>query len=372
MADSFGALVDFSSVVSFTDPVVATTLASVVRHRLAAAQYREFRLTSHVIVLVFDANDSAVVKRSLGQLDRDLLASHHGKLSWNIFDLDTDLKGFQSACMSLVERATGRGDHEELLFRLNADRLGAMMHIIDSLATVDLATHMRNQPAVRFVNGMPKTIEFEEYWVSLESLEQAFETPLQSDTFRFRLVTELLDMKVLRAIIEDWRGNRPISLNFHARNALTTEFASAAPTIVESRRKQMIFELSMSDLIDDRDQFVAAARKLSEFGFRVSLDGMIWPAVESISDAIPEIRFIKVPWNEAFKRAGVAERAAMRKTMDHYPSKTFVMSRCDDEDACNAGLSMGFNVLQGRGVKVPATIVPQAHRTPRPAGRARH
>lgn len=174
MIESLGALVDFSDVVSFNDPTVAATLASIVKDRLAATHCREFRLTSRVLVLVFNAHDAVLAQRSLSQLDRDLVSSHHGKLTWRIFDLNSEIGLFRTECMNLVDRATGRGGHEELLFRLDADRLSALMNIVNSLATVDLATHMRNQPAVQFEDGQPKSIEFEEYWVSLESLEQAF------------------------------------------------------------------------------------------------------------------------------------------------------------------------------------------------------
>jgi hypothetical protein len=372
MIDSIGALVDFNDVLSFGDPMIASTLASIVKDRLAAAHCREFRLTSRVIVLVFNAGDAVLALHSLAQLDRDLVSSHHGKLVWKIFDLNSDVVGFRRECMNLVERAAGTGGHEELLFRLDADRLGALMHIVDSLATVDLTTHMRVQAAVRYEGGKPKAIEFEETWVSLEGLEQAFEAPLESDPFRFGVVTELLDMRVLRSIVRDRGSARRISLNFHARNTLTSQFTEIAHKIVESRRRQMIFELPIADLIQDADQFTAATKRLTEFGFQIALDGVIWPAVESVSKTAASVNIVKAPWNEAFKGAGDREHAAVREVMARYPAKTFVLSRCDDGEACRIGLELGFKVLQGRGVTVPSTMAPRAHRTaPRLAARTR-
>jgi len=363
MADSLGAIVDFNDVISFGDLVIANTLGTVVKDRLAAAHCREFRLTSRVMVLVFDAGEAALAERGLTQIDRDLASSHHGKLNWKIFDLNGDLGAFRAECRGLIERATAHRGHEELLFRLDADRLGAMMHIVDSLATVDLATHMRIQAAVRFEDNKPKSIEFEEQWVSMESLEQALDVPLQSDGYRFGVVTELLDMRVLRAIVSDHKTGRRVSINFNTRNVLTGQFEAAAHKIVESRRRQMIFELAAADLIHDPDQFSAATKRLKEFGFQIALDGVIWPAVESITKTRQDVQFIKVPWNEAFKAAGEKEHRALREMLARYPNRVFVLCRCDDAEACKIGLDLGFPVLQGRGVIVPNISVPRARRS---------
>jgi hypothetical protein len=372
MSDRLGAIVDFNDVVTFGDPVIANTLATVVKDRLAATHCREFRLTSRVMVLVFDAEEAATAKRSLTQIDRDLTSSHHGKLEWRIFDLDSELSEFRAACRALVDRASSHPAHEELLFRLDADRLGAVVHIVDALATVDLATHMRIQPAIRFDGGKPKSVEFEETWVSMESLEQALDAPLQSDAYRFGVVTELLDLRVLRAIVSDYKTGRDYSLNFHARNVLTGQFEAIARKTVESRRRQMIFEIGASDLIQDAEQFTAAVKLLREFGFRVALDGVIWPAVESITKTGADVHFVKVPWNEAFKSAGDKERRAVRDMLARYPNRIFVLCRCDDAEATKIGLDLGFAVLQGRGVVVPTASVQRARRSAPRGSRERH
>lgn len=357
MQQDLSAIIDFSDVLSITDPTVRAVLESDLLGRIGALPYRVFRLTSRVMVLLFDKLVLPGVTDALRKLERELSGSHAGRLEWKVYDLKEEIGQFRVDCRNAVEATRAIG-YDEDSFRPDNDRLGALLHIIESLRNIDLAPHMREQAAVRINGDGKRTNEFVEMWVSLEDLEQAIGAPIRTDPWRYARVTEFLDFRVVDHVVHTWRGDHAISLNLHCGSVMQRQFDSLTLRVNPAWRKSMIFELALSELMDQRDAFLAAVRKLHEGGFRVALDAALWPAVFQVSDSFDRFDYAKIPWTDGFMRADTEQKRRIRALIDAAPKAAFVLNRCGRPEDVDAGSALGFELFQGWGV-------PSAQPTPR-------
>lgn len=358
MQQELSAIIDFGDVLSIADPTVRAVLESDLLGRLSAAPYRVFRLTPRVMVLLFDKPTLAAVTDALRKLERELKLSHSGRLDWKIYELRDEIGQFRIDCRTAVDAGHGVG-YDDATFRPDNDRLGALLHIIESLRNIDLAPHMREQAAVRIDHTMRRTNEFVEVWVSLEDLELAIGVPIRTDPWRYARVTEFLDFRVMDHVLHTWRGEHVVSLNLHCGTVMQRQFDDLALRVNPAWRQSMIFELALSEMIDQRHPFMAAVRKLHEGGFRVALDAAVWPAVFQASESFDRFEFAKIPWTDAFAQVDAEQKQKIRALIDATPKAAFVLNRCGRPEDVDVGRALGFEVFQGWGV-------PPAPPTPRP------
>jgi len=349
MQEGRGVIVDFKNVLSHSDPVVRSVLESEIGSRLAGARYRQFRLTPSVLVLLFDRPASRAVMDALHSLERDLDASHSGRIEWKRYDLRTEAAQFRADCRSAADVARG-GGHEETAFRPDTDRLGALLHVIDAMRTIDITSYIREQAAVRFDGNDEPVAEFREIWVNLDDIEQSIGVAVRSDPWKFLHVTEFLDFRVLDYVVRKRADSGPVSVNMHCANVLQSQFDDLAIKINASARNQMIIELSLSEFIKQREDFVAAVRKLRDAGFRTAADSAVWPVLEKMSGQFPDVQFIKVPWTDGFAHLSAGQTKEVQKLIESVPGIEFVLNRCGRAEDVEVGRRIGFKLFQGWGV----------------------
>jgi EAL domain-containing protein (putative c-di-GMP-specific phosphodiesterase class I) len=352
MLEGRGAIVDFSHVLSISDPVVRSVLESDLTERLGTAPYRSFRLTPNMLVLLFNRPTSRTVTDKLRVLTHGLETSHCGRIEWKIYDLQTEMKSFRADCRTAMD--AGRiGGHDDPAFRPDSERLGSLLHIIDAMRTIDLASHMREQTAIRFDSGNNPVAEFQEMWVDLEDIERSIGVTFRHDSWRFAHVTEFLDFKVLDHATRMWSGERTISVNMHCANVLQPQFDELAARVASTSRSAMIFELSLSEYMDDPRAYLAAIAKLRDAGFGVAADSAVWPVLEKMSGHFPEVQYIKVPWTDAFGHLAPDQKERVKTLIASAPGAEFVLNRCGRPEDVEIGLGLGFSVFQGWGVPAP-------------------
>lgn len=352
MIEGIAALIDFNDVASSSDPVVSSVLENIITSRLDKVPYRQFRLTPKVLVIVFNTKASALVTESLRKLAHELKRSHHGNLSWKIFDLKSDLGRFRTDCRHLTESSREEA-HEEHSYRPENDRLSALLNVIDAVRTVDLTTHLVRQAVVKLEPQQPATIEFEEFWVNMDSLEQAMGIQVRNDPWKFLHMTEFLDFKVLRHLLKEWPASHNVSLNFHCSNILLPQFDKLCDAMEAAQRQSLIFELSISEMANQRDTYIQAAHKLRDLGFMIAIDNAILPTMAMASEVLPLVRFVKVPWTDALTNASADQKNEIAQLISSHPSVDFVLNRCGDEKNVEVGEILGFRLFQGYGVEVP-------------------
>jgi EAL domain-containing protein (putative c-di-GMP-specific phosphodiesterase class I) len=346
-----GAIVNFGDLLSITDPVVSAVVENTVTAQLGRIPHRQFRLTPRVLVVLFDSQYAKSVTDALSRIERDLSIAHCGHLEWKAQDLRRDMAHFRAACRAVL-------DNEQLhpsqtSYRAANDQLGALLHIIDALHTVDLGFHVRKQPVVRMAENKRPALEFEEWTVSLDELERAIGLPIRDEQWKFQHVTEFLDFKVLDQVIEAWSGDRSVAVNFHVRNILLPRFDEMVRRITPEWRPHLIFELSVAEFLSDQVQYVKAAAKLRDHGFRVAADTVVWPFMESVAGVFPSVQYVKMPWTDAFERSDAAQRTKINALIAGTPALTFVLCRCGTKENLKVGQQLGFRVFEGWGVPAP-------------------
>ena len=359
MLESRGAIVDFGPVLSISDPVVRSVLESDLAQRLGAVPYRQFRLAPRILIMLFDKPATRGMTDALHALERVLETSHCGRIEWKMYDLHSEMTRFRTDCRSAMDSARG-GGHDESAFRPDSDRLGALLHIIEAMRTIDLAVHMREQFAVRFDAANNAVAEFQEIWVDLEDIEQSIGVPVRNDPWKFAHVTEFLDFKVLDHVTRVWTGNHPISVNLHCAKVMEPRFDDFALRINSAVRNSVIFELSLAEYMDHRELFLATIAKLHREGFRVAIDSVVWPVLEKISGHFPQVQYVKVPWSDAFDHLSPDQKKRMKDVIASMRGAQFVLNRCGRPEDVEAGRKLGFTVFQGWGAPAPAPVAAHA------------
>ncbi len=355
MLEGQGAIVDFRDVLSIADPVVRNMLQSAVTGGLGRVPFRQFRLTPRVMVILFDKAASPAVTEVLHRLRQQLKVSHCGHLEWKIYDLAADGNMFRAECHKAVESERFSG-HDESALNPDSHRLGALLHIIDALHTMDLAAHIRQQPVVRIGADKKRRIEFEERWVDLAEVEQSIGLPIRNDSWKFSHVTEFLDFKVLDHLTRDWSGERAISINFHCVNVVAPRFNELVFRVPPASRHNLIFELSISEFLHDSSAVSGAAAKLRSDGFRVAIDGVALSILDQVTGFFPEVQYVKMPWSDAFTHLTQEQKDRLKGVIGTNKGDTFVLSRCGRIEDVEAGMALGFSAFQGWGVPAaPAT-----------------
>lgn len=348
MLEGRGVIIDFAHVLSIADPIVRSVLDNEIGSRLGTVRYRQFRLAPHVMVLLFDKPASRTVTDALHSLERDLDNSHCGRLEWKRYDLQTELNQFRTDCRNAMHAV--RTGHEDTIFRPDSDRLGALLHVIDSMRTIDLSSYIREQSAVRLDAQNNPVTEFKEVWVNLDEIEQSIGVAIRNDPWKFSHVTEFLDFKVLDSVTRSWGGGETISINMHCGNVMQSQFDEMAFKVNASSRNQLIFELSLSEYIRERDQYVAAVKKVRDAGFRAAADSAVWPVLEKMSGQFPNVQFIKVPWSDAFAHLTPDQTTRVQQLIQASPGIEFVLNRCGRVEDVEIGKQLGFKLFQGWGV----------------------
>jgi hypothetical protein len=351
MMEGRGAIIDFSHVLSISDPVVRSVLETDLADRLGAAPFRQFRLTPRVLVLLFEKTASRTIKEKLQTIEHELEASHCGRIEWKVYDLQTDMKHFRTDCRTAMD--AGKNATHDGAFRPDSDRLGSLLHIIDAMRTIDLAAHVREQTAIRFGANDKPIAEFQEIWVNLEDIEHSIGVPFRHDPWRFGHVTEFLDFKVLDYATRAWVGDHAISVNMHCSNVGQVQFDELIARVPTASRKSLIFELSLSEYMEDPKNFQSVVDKLREMGFGAAADSAVWPVLEKMSGHFPDVQYIKVPWSDAFGHLTEGQIARVKELIASAPGAEFVLNRCGKPEDVEVGRKIGFSVFQGWGVPAP-------------------
>ncbi len=349
MLEGQAVIVDFRGVLSVTDPVIYGVLESSVFEHLGDVPHRHFQLAPRIMVLLADKSALSHIVSALDRLQRELGAAHWGRLEWRYFALAGEGEIFRHECRVITNAARFSG-HDGFSFSHDGEKLGALLHIVDSLRNIDLSAYMRGQPVLRCDAKGKYKLEFDERWIALEDLEQLIGVPVRNDPWKFEHLTNFLDFKVLDQIGREGIGAHKLGINMHCSNVLAPQFDSLIFRINPSFRSNLVIELPVADFLKDRPLAMRATAKLHQSGIRIALDGVILPVVERVVEQMPDVHFIKVMWTEAFTQLTADKRKRIGEIVSSQSGKTFVLCRCGHAGDIDVGKSLGFSLFQGHGV----------------------
>ncbi len=229
---------------------------------------------------------------------------------------------------------------------------GDLAKLISILERADLTNILRRQTACTIdENGIPKPL-FQEAYVSIDDLQKIC-TPdidLLSDRWLFHYLTRTLDKRVLTLLSNTGiNPEMPFSLNLNVQTVLSPEFAKFDTLIPSQLRGRVAIEVHKVDLFSDMGAFVFARDFLRERGYLLCLDGLTQHTLPFFDKNKLGFDYFKVYWApDGLNTAQPPALAEVKLLLSEFGEKSFILCRCDSEDAITVGRELGFTQFQGR------------------------
>lgn len=333
-----------------------------------------FRLINgDLIVIVKDATvaqiDEVVLRLRYLFSDDPLIAedSHDDPqhfCTW--FDLEEDYEQF----LSLIRRLHGRyetvkaarltGDtapvdeHEAEGPKqpLDAARLGRLEEV---LQTSDVTSLLRRQTVCAIVPGSAPSPVFNEIFISIADLSRRVmpEVDITANRWLFQHLTELLDLRMLRALPDTERAVAlPSSINMNVSTILSDEFMAFDRQFKIMTSKTMIIELQPIDIFADIGAYIFARDYLHDRGYRICLDALSHLTMPMLRRDELKFDLHKVFWNrELLDEVRGERREALQKAISKSGPARVILCRCEDYRALEFGQELGITMFQGRYVE---------------------
>lgn len=230
-----------------------------------------------------------------------------------------------------------------------------LSRIEEALIRADLSNLVRRQFACSIDENMVPEQRFSELFISIQDLRETLMpgVNLVANRWLFNHLTETLDRRMLSMLSKTDRIgiSGEISFNINIRTLMSPEFMQFDDNMAASRRGAMIIELQKEDIFSDLGTFLFAREFVQSKGYRVSLDGLTFEAMQIIDHRRLGANMIKLIWNSELNDGGENVVAQVRKMTDDLGGERVVLCRCDNREAIDFGMAAGIGLYQGRYVE---------------------
>lgn len=347
--DEVALLIDLSHVPHIDDPAFFRVLVGRLQDRARQLDAHRFDLADHKICFVLGSQAASALDRAVKSLSNLLVT--HGKPSVDEkrFPLRTRPDQFLAVCRDLAKAVENRPD-----FRAEDDdgkALSAFLAIERNLATADISNLLREQPIVDLSDALHPSILAIEVFTSIRAVQDLYGLSLRRNPWLFDRVTEILDRRMLFHLARDrGRSDRRLSINLHLSTVLSDAFETFVLDQRFDWRQHLIFELSHIEMIDEPKRYADALRRLEDLGAVIAIDAVPWSSLAHMVDAPPDIRLIKVEWDDRLAKLEDTERATVAGNLDKIGRERVVLYHCPTLAAVDTGIALGISNLQGWGV----------------------
>ncbi len=323
-----------------------------------------FGLENGDFVFVYEAEAQTAVETEINTLRKLLGITLSALETW--FDLETSYEAF----VALVRGATAAGDP---LSDAAGDRASTDQGSVSSkenksvavtpeiasrlskaLRNADLSSLLRRQAVYALGRQMYPRPLFREFYYSIPDLGEAVlpQGNLISNTALFRHATKVLDKVMLSSLTRNNNGpaDRGVSINLNLSTVLSDDFSKFDESMDTPGRNATIIEIQCADIVSEAKAYARARAFLRERGYRICVDGVTAPALETVDEACPGVDFIKIHWDPELVDLAARARteALLRPRAGHEPQ--LVITRVGTPDAVAFGQSLGIELFQGRYV----------------------
>lgn len=280
-----------------------------------------------------------------------------GFCTW--YNLNTEYPDFLLLAEHLNEQAKKRSRAEKrtkqvapALQPLDATNLAQLE---DTIATADLAQHIRQQTVCVITNeGVPHPV-FDEFFVSIAELRDALmpTIDLSANRWLFQHLTEVLDKRVLNYLCRrTFRTSaRSFSVNLNLLTLREREFKRFDDVVRTEWPGNLLIELNQVDLFANLELYLTARTELREKGYRILLDSLTVEALPFIKRNRLDADFIKIGWRREMTDAVIRKKySEMDTVVDQVGKERVIMCHCDSPQAIRFGRGLGITLFQGRYV----------------------
>lgn len=368
--DAVALLLDLSHVPHIDDPAFFRVLVGRLQERARQLDAQRFDLADHRICFIVRTAAAAALDATVKSLSAMLVA--HGKppIEETRFTLHTRPEPFLAICRDMIRSVENRPDfHEED----DEDKaLAAFLAIERNLAVADISNLLREQAIVDLSDPAAPSILAIEIFTSIQAVQKLYGIPLTRNPWLFDRITEILDRRMLLHLSRDRaRTDRRLSINIHLSTILSDAFETFLLDQRFDWRRNLIFELSHIEMIDEPERFATALRRLIDRDATVAIDAVPWTSLPHMVEASPDIRYIKMEWAPALANLQGEDRTRLTETLDRLGRHRIILHHCPDEAAVETALSLGIVQLQGWGVDARLARPVAAETPSKPDGKTR-
>lgn len=331
-----------------------------------------FGLENADFVFVYEAEAQTAVETEIEMLRKLLgvtLSAKGDRIGRGLetwFDLETSYEAF----VALVRGATVTEDplsnaawdrastDQGSMSRKGNNGIAATPEIVSRLSkalqNADLSGLLRRQAVYALGRQMYPRPLFREFYYSIPDLGEAVlpQGNLISNTALFRHATKVLDKVMLSSLMRNNNGppDRGVSINLNLSTVLSDDFSKFDEGMDAPGRNATIIEIQCADIVSEAKAYARARALLRERGYRICVDGVTPPALETVDQSCPGADFIKIHWDPELVDLAARARTEtlLRPRGDHEPR--LVITRVGTPDAVAFGQSLGIELFQGRYV----------------------
>lgn len=342
---------DLSRIPHVQDPTFFRVLSSRLDHASRDVGARVFELHDHQICYVLAPDDAATLIHSLARISALLV--DHGKTPIEVqtFDLRRHADSFLEFCRILVSKSQPE-DAVDISSLTDEDaNLDKFLTIEENLHAADVSSLLRQQPIYDVTDPATPTIVAYEVFTSLDSLEEIYGLAIRKNAWLMSRVTEILDGRIMNHLMYSGQIARDaVSINLHQSSVLGSLFHDFANRTSFGWRNNLIVELPYIETMEAQDDFEAALEVLRVHHVLAAIDDVPISRLDRVAADKKILRFVKVRWAEDIKQLGEDATETVRAEIARLGVERCVLTHCDDVDAVQVGLHLGFRVLQGHGV----------------------
>ncbi len=296
------------------------------------------------------ATGNAVQEVFLGKGNAGFTNVHGGSGEFfTIFDLGSEY----SKLLAWAERVAGLSEAgaEAGEAKKPIDLVG-MVRVKEGLLRTDITPMLLSQP-IYFIGEAGKlSVLARESYISVQILENMF-CPGQSLTARrwlFNDLTEDFDSAVLRLLgnADERAARKRITVNMNISTLISSRFAKFDGDLSVAERQNLIFEVGISDVIDNQRSWRKLAPALRGRGYRLTLDGLNAEAVELFDFDLMEADFAKIFWTPEVLALPPDQLARIKQKAGRAQPPNFILARCDTAESVRFARATRIQFVQGR------------------------
>ncbi len=344
-------LADLSRIPHIQDPTFFGVLRKRLEHAVADLDPMTFELSNYRICYVLEPENAVKLDRALARISKLLI--DHGKLPVEVrdFDLLKHAREFVDHCrlllLELQDGAPAGSDHLDE----EDENLERYLIIEENLHKADVSSLIREQPIYDFIDADRPQIVGYELSSSIETLEAVYGVPIRKNAWLFSRVTELLDERMMNHLMHDLdMSRRRISINLHISSILGPAFRNFAQRTSFTWQQHLIVEIPCIEALESPSEFQDALDVLGFNHALAAIDGVPVSQLDHIPALPDRVRFVKVRWSDEIVGLDNDAEIVLLKQIERFGRERCVLTHCEDLASVEAGLRVGFRVLQGHGV----------------------
>ncbi|WP_341912171.1 hypothetical protein [Ferrovibrio terrae] len=355
-AGKIAVLIDLSAIPNIHSRIMFRSMARFIEERSLGEPVDAVPLARNILVLLAVPEVMQRLRGKLESLSDELQERRHGSISLRQFDLDKQADSFAEAARRLMEQSPAPPSERVVPLRDEAppdlDALSKVIDIHRILWQADLANQRRRQVIWTLLPNQPPVALADETWISIAAVERAVGMSLRDNIWLFGKATELLDQRIMAQIMAEHRSlRRPLSINLHLVTVISTAFLRLLTEKPASEVRQLMVEIPLVEWQTSPALRETALQILRRHEVKLCLDGIHADTVTRLSEQDWQTAdYLKFDADAALLSRMTAELQSLSPQHQEMLRHKGIFCHCDSNGAVAAGIGLGVQHFQGRGL----------------------